>query len=328
MTNNFLDSSDKNKSQEMEWVNILKGLGIILVVVGHVFSGIAINYIYIFHMPLFFFLAGFLMKIKPRKKYFREKFLYLIIPYISFSLLFMALTIFLLAYNSQLTVKSFEVLLVKNFLGGDYLIGWQDVFWFVTVFFIAQQLLNFLLNLYSMKTIFYICCFSLLLAYLNDFFLSFYFPWAINVVLYALPIMFVGYAYKQKVVTLNFGVSVSVAVLMFILVYFFPKVFFLDLKYSHYGLVIINFLAAFSIINVLIYLSKLISFYSFSRIFSKIGKASMTIMFTHQFFAFNLKNHFENVFFIFIVVLLLSYIIHVILTYYATLSTPFLGVHK
>ena len=45
-----------------EWIDISKGIGIILVVIGHVVSeqSIALRFIDLFHMPLFFIISGYL----------------------------------------------------------------------------------------------------------------------------------------------------------------------------------------------------------------------------------------------------------------------------
>ncbi len=51
--------SSKVRSR-IEWVDIAKGIGIILVIIGHVntFNSSVKEWIYSFHMPLFFILAG------------------------------------------------------------------------------------------------------------------------------------------------------------------------------------------------------------------------------------------------------------------------------
>lgn len=43
-------------------VDILRGLLIILVVMGHFNNGIVHDIIFLFHMPLFFVLSGYLLK--------------------------------------------------------------------------------------------------------------------------------------------------------------------------------------------------------------------------------------------------------------------------
>lgn len=46
-------------SKRIEWVDIAKGIAIILMVVGHEIGGNARIFIFSFHMPLFFILSGF-----------------------------------------------------------------------------------------------------------------------------------------------------------------------------------------------------------------------------------------------------------------------------
>ena len=49
--------------KRVESVTIAKAIGIILMVVGHSgLGGYPIRFIYLFHMPLFFFLSGYCFK--------------------------------------------------------------------------------------------------------------------------------------------------------------------------------------------------------------------------------------------------------------------------
>lgn len=93
-------------------IDSIKGIAIILVVLGHVITnGVSsqlfhdefitnlCNTIYFFHMPLFFFISGYLTKAhdktegkKNRKKYCK-KIIALLIPYIVFSLIYLCLKV-------------------------------------------------------------------------------------------------------------------------------------------------------------------------------------------------------------------------------------------
>ena len=54
------------QSRRLSWVDVLKGIGIILVVVGHVYLNRTVrDWLYSFHMPLFFLAAGWVYKEKP-----------------------------------------------------------------------------------------------------------------------------------------------------------------------------------------------------------------------------------------------------------------------
>ena len=82
--------------KRIEWIDDLKGLGIFLIVLGHVVAtvrimssgmvanalGMVFDYIYSFHVPFFFLLAG--LTFSTRKSFLavaRDKFQRLLIPY-------------------------------------------------------------------------------------------------------------------------------------------------------------------------------------------------------------------------------------------------------
>ena len=90
--------------QRIDWVDYAKGLGIFLVVVGHGLGGLinagilpahsgfsfAVDYIYSFHMPLFFFLSGLFIRPSARRRfrsYLGNKAGVIVYPYFLWSLL-------------------------------------------------------------------------------------------------------------------------------------------------------------------------------------------------------------------------------------------------
>lgn len=75
--------------QRVSYLDVCKGLGIVLVVWGHVFTTNPIRtWIYSFHMPLFFFLSGYLFfsdKSESFKIFAAKKFRSILIPYFCFA---------------------------------------------------------------------------------------------------------------------------------------------------------------------------------------------------------------------------------------------------
>lgn len=72
--------------KRIEYIDILKGIGIILVVLGHVTTNSDLyHFIYAFHMPLFFVVSGMFLHDKPQ--FIRSQAKNLLIPYLSFGLL-------------------------------------------------------------------------------------------------------------------------------------------------------------------------------------------------------------------------------------------------
>lgn len=79
-----------SKNKRIVWIDIAKGLGILLVVIGHVRTMPFIHEcIYLFHMPLFFLLSGMVFKVE---EYWipciRKKIVHLLLPYVFFAALF------------------------------------------------------------------------------------------------------------------------------------------------------------------------------------------------------------------------------------------------
>lgn len=76
----------------VHWIDVLKGIGIFLVIMGHTIKDTYVyNWIYSFHMPLFFFLSGFLIEQKPKidsyKIFLLQKCKSLLLPFIVFRIL-------------------------------------------------------------------------------------------------------------------------------------------------------------------------------------------------------------------------------------------------
>ena len=82
------------KSSRIEWIDICKGIGIILVVIGHTgigqISPSIYNYIYSFHMPLFYFLSGLTFnndKYNNLATFLKRRFWTLILPFLILNLI-------------------------------------------------------------------------------------------------------------------------------------------------------------------------------------------------------------------------------------------------
>lgn len=76
--------------KRLDRIDILRAIGIILMVAGHVFTffGKFDRYIHTFHMPLFFVISGYLFKSKPETKLFMlisQRAKRLLLPYVTFA---------------------------------------------------------------------------------------------------------------------------------------------------------------------------------------------------------------------------------------------------
>lgn len=74
--------------QRLSWLDVLKGIGIIFVVIGHIyFNRVVYDWLYSFHMARFFFAAGWVYKEKPIVTDIKRRIKTIVIPYFSFGFL-------------------------------------------------------------------------------------------------------------------------------------------------------------------------------------------------------------------------------------------------
>ena len=77
------------------YVSVAKGIGIILMVMGHTFfSAYGYAFIYMFHMPLFFFLSGYCFRkthLDDFRNYAKKRFSRIYIPFVKWGLIFLLL---------------------------------------------------------------------------------------------------------------------------------------------------------------------------------------------------------------------------------------------
>lgn len=133
----------KNKSRIVE-IDLLKGFGILLMIIGHVHFSDAINhYIYSFHMPLFFIASGYLYKSSSLSitKYVLKQIKNLLIPYVFFGVIFTALFIML---GHPLQWKS----VFMNFYSANHFpFDWCGAIWFLLAMFWVKILFEFSIRL-------------------------------------------------------------------------------------------------------------------------------------------------------------------------------------
>lgn len=128
--------------QRNRLVDAIRGVLILLVVVGHSKVDILHDIIYLFHMPLFFILSGFLLQEKrlATKDYFINKTAALLVPYGVYLLLDFLLTC------RDCSIGS----IVRMIYGGRSLSG---AYWYMTCFLFTLFLFAFLLKYLSPKTV-------------------------------------------------------------------------------------------------------------------------------------------------------------------------------
>lgn len=119
---------DAGDAGRIAWIDAAKGLGIVLVVVGHVVSvpGL-LGYLDVLRIPMFFMLAGAVSRARPHAEMARRGVRGLIVPYVSHLLLVAAL---------------FPIEPLAMLWGGPLLGGPFAPFWFATALFAAMLIRN------------------------------------------------------------------------------------------------------------------------------------------------------------------------------------------
>lgn len=144
-----MTATTKIKSQKngrLSWLDILKGIGIILVAVGHIYSNKIIGtWLYSFHMPLFFMATGYTYREKPILQDIKHRFQTIVVPYFSFGLLVLLYWVVFERRFRESSMTPFESLI--GLLRGQYsYLDFNVHFWFLPCFFTTAVLFNVLVS--------------------------------------------------------------------------------------------------------------------------------------------------------------------------------------
>jgi len=255
------------------WVDRAKGYGIILVVIGHIATvDRLVHDIFLFHMPLFFFLSGLTFRSFTGARATLAKARALLLPYVAFALLILFC---LIAANAALGSGLPVPGPLHFLLGGTFLTGAFGTFWFPTALLVTLLLLNLLLRLplwAQGAVLAATATASFLLGGLTP-----YNPYGLLTVGMALPFAAAGHhvgldrVAKPDWKTLA-GLALCAAA-FFLLAPYGGKV---DFKYLDYGVFPVATLAAAAAIAAICFVSAV----PVPGV-ATIGRASLTIMYTH-----------------------------------------------
>lgn len=128
----------------LEWIDVARGIGIIAVVIGHVWTkGPLRDAVYSFHMPLFFLLSGLLSRPQPLAGFTLRQLGSQMRPYAAFLILLIAADQIIEPLKGGRPIFHLwprDVLPIL--LGGTWLRGPYTIFWFVPCLMMARILFN------------------------------------------------------------------------------------------------------------------------------------------------------------------------------------------
>ncbi|MBB5987233.1 acyltransferase family protein [Sphingobium lignivorans] len=131
-------------SARLDWVDALKGLGIIAVVAGHVWTrGAVRDGIYAFHMPFFFILSGYTAQHRPWGALLRSCARGLGLPFLGFSLLLLAADFAIEGARGVRPIfPDWGTGLATILLAPETLRGPFTILWFIPCLFVSRLVWN------------------------------------------------------------------------------------------------------------------------------------------------------------------------------------------
>ena len=254
------------KTQRIVWLDIAKGIAICLMVLGHTsIPPFLSNFIWAFHMPLFFIASGWTTNWEnPSLKIFlKKKFKGLMIPFFIYSMI----------------VFIIESIVGWNTLSHFVCRGWEGyALWFIPVLFFALICSQVILKITSIKLRYILCGGVLLVGCVLSYY-RLYFPWAFSSVPFATIMILVGKQikkYQDKISNPRMTILLSLLVLTMVISHFWR----LDICFNHILPVIPMIIGAVAGSVMIFMFSSLISRRSkiLSKVFMKIGLETFVVL--------------------------------------------------
>lgn len=278
---------NKSMREREIWIDILKGMAIILVVVGHNTPPSEYPWlntvIYSFHMPLFFILSGFVFSKKPGKIYLLKSSKRLLLPFIAFCVVLELPDI--LKWLTSLHFKDLDTLrliLNKIIAGAVWSTpGWYTITWFVTVLWMSTNLFNYILN---KKVKDWYILLILVVGYLLSF-IPWIIPFRISVVPMAIAYIWIGFlirkyiSYIKSIKTVFYIIGGGSVLIIITLLGSVARV---DMKFAYYGIPIVSLiLSVVSVMFLGIIAIAVAKINILTKVFCLLGESSMVIMYLH-----------------------------------------------
>ncbi len=286
-----------DKDKRIAWIDISKGIGIILVVLCHFIINIKkgrdefdnqfISATYLFHMPFFFFISGYLFqKDDNNLSFICKQIRSLIIPYFSIAVL-VAIIYYLLNISDDICFKSLSRLLWSGHSLSKILKASLTPMWFLTCLFCVRILYNLLATKTNCTILHIVIGILLIVSYLYGWdsintstILVYGLPFSLHIAFAALPIfhtaqLWKNYKYTPKHISTLGIIAIASA-------FYIPQNSY-DMVLNKYGIPIITLVSAICAILLVIKTSMLINkkMNAFAQSLSYIGQASLMIMAFH-----------------------------------------------
>lgn len=202
--------------ERLDYLDSLKGFGILLMIVGHIGAGDMIGkWISSFHMPLFYFVSGYLFTAHKYnfKGYFLRKIKTLIVPYIIFMAFHFIGYFVLLDYNKDDFVKRvFNTVFFQN--SNSNRIPLCGAAWFLISLFFVSIFMHIIINRLDKKVANVVIAIVALFGTVSTRIIPFNLPFTLNSVFVGMGIFYIGYLMKNKLLIITDFLSKHNTILM------------------------------------------------------------------------------------------------------------------
>ncbi len=272
------------------WLDNVKAFGIFLVVFAHFISSSSYfdidKLIYGFHMPLFFFLSGYLSKYRIKHYTFslfvKTKFLSLVKPYVIYSILgfsFYCLFTILKESNPFSLQAIFEIITAKC---RDLYKFYTVPLWFLICLFIVEVHFYFLSKLkrvYEPVIVVILCCLTIFI------FADEVLPFNLNIAWLVMPFYLLGNRYeelKNKVTISSKYKNILWVALAVAYIYIVKRNSFVDLSFLQWGNTTLYYVG--STLGIILSVEFFKKYHTNIKIFVQMGVWSLYILCLHWFF--------------------------------------------
>lgn len=308
-------------------IDILRGMMIICVVIGHCsfVHKLPIN-VFWFHMPIFFMISGFLTKTPIKnpfknKVYLKRKGLRYVLPYFSYSILFYII------FHPEGILKN---VIRTLYAGYNNITIYSYPFWFINTLFVSSIIFSYLLWKFEKQkhqklVLTSIIILLYVIIHIHKIYpLHFPLPWGIDQMLGAIAFIYIGYISQNKIPQVLYTILPVIAITFTVFTSFFDYNYKLNMQKMQYNNLLLDIIVPCSFAMLFYELSLIITKMPIgNKILEELGKASMTIFFTHAAIFCFIGNEFPTI--RIIVALTLGYLIHKLLLLHTYSRLFFIG---
>ena len=194
----------KLRTDRIEWLDLAKGFAIFLIIFGHCMEWYSsdrggvyqlLPIIYSFHVPLFFFVSGFLFSVDKYKNFW--KFLLkiaktILLPYLTFAIILTssdAVRFYILHSQDNISII--------GDIKGNLLQQHFNNLWFLATLFFVQIISYFICKIKKEKIIFVFIAVFIVASYLYELFIDKLLYWCIDEVLFTIPLFLFGFLLRK-----------------------------------------------------------------------------------------------------------------------------------